>query len=69
RLATQQNKIYSRRPLSNRTSDNYQINNNNNRRSATVSIIDDNSQYQPVSRRSERIQSPMNSLPLSQYNS
>ncbi|CAF3448455.1 unnamed protein product [Rotaria socialis] len=69
RLATQQNKIYTRRPLSNRTSDNYQINNNHNRRSVTVSIIDDNSQYQPVSRRSERIQSPMNSLPLSQYNS
>ncbi|CAF3879471.1 unnamed protein product [Rotaria sp. Silwood2] len=80
RLTVQQNKSHTRRPLSNRTSDNYQINhnshntdntNNNSRRSITVSITDDKSHYQPLTnRRSERIQSSMNNTsPLVQYTS
>ncbi|CAF0950892.1 unnamed protein product [Rotaria sordida] len=74
RLTIQQNKSYTRRPLSNRTSDNYQLNNNNNnnnnsrRSSIAVSLPDDKQHYQPLNnRRSERIQSPMNTSSVQQY--
>ncbi|CAF0964408.1 unnamed protein product [Adineta steineri] len=53
RLTVRQNRSsYNRRPLSNRTSDNYQIN-KNNRRSVTVSVIDDEPRSRPISRRSQ----------------
>ncbi|CAF4921423.1 unnamed protein product, partial [Rotaria sp. Silwood1] len=48
---------------------NHTTNNDNNRRSVTVSITDDKHQYQPLSRRSERIQPPMNTTTLVQYTS
>ncbi|UJR34076.1 hypothetical protein I4U23_021486 [Adineta vaga] len=65
-LTIRQNKSYHRRPLSNRTSDNYQ-NNKSNRRSVTVSVIDDGPRSRPVSRRSEYIPSSMRSSTSTQY--
>ncbi|CAF1679397.1 unnamed protein product [Adineta ricciae] len=65
-LTIRQNKSYNRRPLSNRTSDNHQVN-RNSRRSVTVSVIDDEPRHRPMSRRSEYIPSSMRSSTSTQH--